>query len=82
MLDKMNRRTFLRSTGAAGAGLAMPTIFTSASRAQDFCNNPTGKSVVFGVNSPQTGAYAEEGKDQLKAYQLAVKHINGEGDGG
>ena len=82
MFDKMNRRTFLRSTGAVGAGLAMPTIFTSASWAQDFCNNPTGSSVVFGFNCPQTGAYAEEGKDQLKAYQLAVKHINGEGDGG
>ena len=31
---------------------------------------------------PQTGAYADEGKDELKAQQLAVKHLNGEGDGG
>ncbi len=81
-LERINRRAFLKSTGVVGAGLAMPTIFTSASRAQDFCNNPTGSSVVFGFNSPQTGAYAEEGKDQLKAYYLAVKHLNGEGDGG
>ena len=80
--DKMNRRIFLKSSAIIGAGLATPTIFTSASRAQDFCNNPTGSSVVFGFNVPQTGAYAEEGKDQLKAYQLAVKHLNGEGDGG
>ena len=80
--DRFNRRSFLTSTGIVGAGLAMPTIFTSASRAQDFCNAPTGSSVVFGFNCPQTGPYAEEGKDQLKAYQLAVKHLNGEGDGG
>ena len=31
---------------------------------------------------PQTGAYADEGADELRAYQLAVKHLNGEGDGG
>jgi branched-chain amino acid transport system substrate-binding protein len=80
--ESMNRRLFLKSSGIVGAGLAMPTIFTSASRAQDFCNNPTGSSVIFGFNCPQTGAYAEEGKDQLKAYELAVKHLNGEGDGG
>jgi len=82
IITKFNRRSFLKTTGAVGAGLALPTIFTSASRAQDFCNNPTGAEVVFGFNVPQTGPYAEEGKDQLKAYQLAVKHLNGEGDGG
>jgi branched-chain amino acid transport system substrate-binding protein len=67
MFDKLNRRAFLKATGVAGTGLAMPTIFTSASWAQDYCNAPTGKSVVFGFNSPQTGSYAEDGKDQLKA---------------
>ncbi|APH71289.1 substrate-binding protein [Aquibium oceanicum] len=80
--DKMNRRIFLRSSAIAGAGLAMPTIFTSRAWSQEFCNAPTGSSVVLGFNVPQTGPYAEEGKDQLKAYQLAVKHLNGEGDGG
>src|SRR5699024_10344757 len=78
----INRRLFLKSSAIIGAGLATPTLFTSASRAQEFCNAPTGSSVVFGFNVPQTGPYAEEGKDQLKAYQLAVKHLNGEGDGG
>ncbi|NIQ12701.1 MAG: branched-chain amino acid ABC transporter substrate-binding protein, partial [Gammaproteobacteria bacterium] len=33
-------------------------------------------------NVPQTGAYADEGADELRAYKLAVKHLNGEGDGG
>lgn len=81
-IQNVNRRVFLKSTGIIGAGLAMPTIFTGASRAQEFCNAPKGASVTLGFNCPQTGPYAEEGKDQLKAYQLAVKHLNGEGDGG
>jgi branched-chain amino acid transport system substrate-binding protein len=78
-----NRRTILRA-GAAGlitAGAA-PFVFTRGAWAKDFCNNPTGSTVTFGFNVPQTGTYAEEGLDQLKGYQLAVKHLNGEGDGG
>ena len=31
---------------------------------------------------PQTGPYAEEGMDELRAQELAVQHRNGEGDGG
>jgi branched-chain amino acid transport system substrate-binding protein len=80
--DRLSRRIFLKSSALAGAGLAMPTILTSRAWSQEFCNQPTGSSVVLGFNVPQTGPYAEEGKDQLKAYQLAVKHLNGEGDGG
>jgi branched-chain amino acid transport system substrate-binding protein len=38
-----------------------------------------GPNVVFGFNVPLTGAYADEGNDELKAYKLAVKHLN---DGG
>jgi ABC-type branched-subunit amino acid transport system substrate-binding protein len=78
----MNRRRFLKSSVALGAGLAAPTIWSRASSAQDFCNNPTGGSVVLGFNVPQTGPYADEGADELRAYQLAVEHLNGEGDGG
>ena len=49
----------------------------------NFRNNPGSSSVVkFGFNVPQTGPYADEGADELRAYQLAVKHLNGEGDGG
>ena len=33
-------------------------------------------------NVPQTGAYADEGADELRAFQLAVEHLNGGGDGG
>ena len=75
------RRGLLRGGAALGAGLAMPTIFTSQARAS-YLNEPTGSTVTLGVNVPQSGPYADEGADQLRAYQLAVEHLNGEGDGG
>ncbi|MEO1471693.1 MAG: ABC transporter substrate-binding protein, partial [Pseudomonadota bacterium] len=76
----LNRRGLLRSGAALGAGLAAPTIFTRSAYA--FTNEPTGGTVTLGFNVPQTGPYAEEGADELRAYQLAVKHLNGEGDAG
>jgi len=79
---KLNRRGLLKGSAAVGAGLAMPTIFTSKAWAAGYRNEPTGGTVTLGFNVPQTGPYAEEGKDELRAYQLAVKHLNGEGDGG
>jgi ABC-type branched-subunit amino acid transport system substrate-binding protein len=60
----------------------VPTIFTSSAWAQSYRNEPTGSTVTLGFNLPQTGPYADEGADELRAYQLAVKHLNGEGDGG
>ena len=80
----MNRRRLLRTMGAgAAATLATPAFFTRGAWAQNYCNSPDnlGK-IVFGFNVPQTGTYAEEGHEQLKGYQLAIQHINGEGDGG
>jgi len=80
--DRPSRRGFLKTTALAGATLAAPTIFSRGAWAQDFCNAPTGSTVTLGFNVPQTGPYAEEGKDELRAYELAVEHLNGEGDGG
>ncbi|MEQ9327071.1 MAG: substrate-binding protein [Rhodospirillales bacterium] len=79
-----SRRTMLKgSTIAAGAAVATPSIFVKGAWAQEFRNNPgDAKSVKIGFNVPQTGAYADEGADELRAYMLAVKHLNGEGDGG
>ncbi|WP_170332282.1 substrate-binding protein [Ruegeria arenilitoris] len=77
----VTRRGVLKSGAVAGAGVALPTIFTASSAAA-YTNEPTGSSVVLGFNVPQTGPYAEEGNDELLAQQLAVEHLNGEGDGG
>ncbi|RMF41000.1 MAG: ABC transporter substrate-binding protein [Alphaproteobacteria bacterium] len=79
-LYSVSRRGLLKGGAVLGAGLAAPTIFTS--RASAFTNEPTGSTVTLGFNVPQTGPYAEEGKDELRAQQLAVEHLNGEGDGG
>lgn len=77
----ISRRGLLKSTAIAGVGIAAPTILSSRAWGQ-YTNEPTGATVTFGFNVPQTGAYADEGADELRAYQLAVEHINGEGDGG
>jgi len=74
------RRGLIKTGAVTGAGLALPTIFTSGASA--FTNEPTGSTVTFGFNVPQTGPYADEGLDELRAQQLAIEHINGMGDGG
>ena len=77
----VTRRGVLKSGTIAGAGLAVPTIFTAAS-ARAYTNEPGAGSVKIGFNVPQTGPYAEEGLDELRAQELAVEHLNGIGDGG
>ena len=85
---KLSRRKLLTSAAAAGAGAAVfsggtPYSFVKGAYAADFRNDPSSQSFIkLGFNVPQTGPYADEGADELRAYQLAVKHLNGEGDGG
>ncbi|MFC4667009.1 substrate-binding protein [Seohaeicola nanhaiensis] len=76
--NDVTRRGVLRTGAVAGAGLALPTIFTASSAAA-FTNEPTGNSVTLGFNVPQTGPYADEGMDELRAFQLAVEHLNAGG---
>jgi ABC-type branched-subunit amino acid transport system substrate-binding protein len=81
----LTRRGVIKTGAVAGAGLAVPTIFTSdvwAGSHAGFTNAPQGGSVTLGFNVPQTGPYADEGADELRAYELAVEHLNGGGDGG
>ncbi|MEL6282087.1 MAG: ABC transporter substrate-binding protein, partial [Pseudomonadota bacterium] len=80
VLKGVNRRGVLKGGAAVGGALAVPTIFTS--NAWGYTNEPTGGSVTLGFNVPQTGPYADEGADELRAYELAVEHLNGGGDGG
>ena len=81
MSNKFSRRGVLKSGAIAGSGLLLPTYLRAESHS-GFTNAPTGSEVVFGFNVPQTGPYSEEGLDELRAFQLAVEHLNGEGDGG
>ncbi len=90
----LSRRAILKgslaSTTALGAlslsGVA-PLHFVRNAWADEqpignFPAKTSGSSITLGFNVPQTGPYADEGGDELKAYKLAVKHLNGEGDGG
>ncbi|MCF2904282.1 substrate-binding protein [Octadecabacter sp. CECT 8868] len=78
--SNFTRRGVLKTGAVAGAGMALPQYL----RAQEsgFTNAPGASEVTFGFNVPQTGPYADEGADELRAYELAVEHINGGGDGG
>ncbi len=79
-----SRRDIIKAAGAFTAAGAMPMFFTRGAWAsKTFVNDPAkSKTVTLGFNVPQTGAYADEGADELRAFKLAVKHLNGEGDGG
>jgi ABC-type branched-subunit amino acid transport system substrate-binding protein len=90
----LSRRAMLKGSLVAGTGLGAlsldgiaPLHFVRDAWADDqpIGNYPkatSGATVTLGFNVPLTGPYAEEGKDELKALQLAVQHLNGEGDGG
>ncbi len=84
-IENGGRRKALKAGAALGVALSAPSLFftRNAWAANAFRNDP-GKSptVTLGFNVPLTGAYADEGADELRAFKLAVKHLNGEGDGG
>ena len=75
----VSRRSVLKTGAAAGTALATPMFFSNTANA--YTNEPKGDTVTLGFNVPQTGAYADEGADELRAYQLAVEHINAGGGG-
>ncbi len=79
--NNLTRRNVVKTGMIGSAGLATPMIFTASSAAA-FTNEPTGSTVTLGFNVPQTGPYADEGADELRAFELAVEHLNGGGDAG
>lgn len=76
------RREAIKTAGVAAAAIGAPMFFMRHAWGADFLNAPKGDSVTLGFNVPQSGAYADEGADELRAYELAVEHLNGGGDGG
>ncbi len=79
----ISRRSVLKGTAALGLAGTAPMFFVRNASAAGYLNDPgSASSVTLGFNVPQTGAYADEGADELRAYELAVSHLNGEGDGG
>jgi len=62
-----SRRDVLKATAASGAIAGAPMFFSRHAYGADFLNNPGDNATVA---------------DELRAYKLAVKHLNGQGDGG
>jgi len=79
--SNFTRRGVLKTGAVGGAALALPQYLRADGHA-GFTNAPGDSEVVLGFNVPQTGPYADEGADELRAYELAVEHLNGGGDGG
>jgi len=77
--SNFTRRGLLKTGAVAGAaGIAAPTIFDGSVWADGhsgYLNAPTGSDVTLGFNVPQSGPYADEGADELRAYELAVEHL-------
>ena len=78
--NNWSRRAVLKAGAASAVITGAPMIFTS--KAYAYANEPKGSEVKLGFNVPQSGPYADEGADELRAYELAVEHLNGGGDGG
>ena len=80
--DLTRRRVIKSGATAAAAAGATPYFFTRAfADGHGYMNAPKGDTVTFGLNVPQTGSYADEGADELRAYELAIEHINAGGGG-
>lgn len=75
-MKSISRRAFLKVSAAA------PFVFSRNSWGGHAVHRGQRAAVVFGFIVPQTGAYSQEGGDELRAFKLAVEHLNGEGDGG
>ncbi len=73
-----SRREVLKAGAVSTVAAAAPMFFVKDAWADKAIGNypVKGGKVVFGFNVPQTGAYADEGADELRAYKLAVKHLN------
>jgi branched-chain amino acid transport system substrate-binding protein len=85
----LSRRRLLRQAVATGAGLGVLSAgvpgrfqFVTSAAADDkppigtWPAGSEGGTVNVGAAVPQTGAYAVQGEDELKGWQLAVEHIN------
>ena len=80
--EKVSRRALLQTGAGLAGGLVLPSAFSFPAFAAD--NPPIGTwpagsqgdTVTIGAAVPRTGAYAVQGEDELKGWQLAVEHIN------
>ena len=70
-LGSTSRRNILKASAALAAAGPMFYIKDAWAADQVFRNAPKSSTVTLGFNVPQSGAYADEGADELRAYKLA-----------
>ena len=85
LLHALSRRRLLTTSAGVAAGALMPSAFPSFAFAVGVEDKPPigtwpdgskGDTVNVAAAVPRTGAYAVQGEDELKGWQLAVEHIN------
>ncbi|MBV8798325.1 MAG: branched-chain amino acid ABC transporter substrate-binding protein, partial [Alphaproteobacteria bacterium] len=80
-----SRRGLLHAGAGLAGGMLLPASFGAPAFAAGASDKPAigtwpagaeGDTVYVGAAVPRTGAYAVQGEDELKGWQLAVEHIN------
>jgi len=81
--SNVSRRSLLQAGAGLAGGVLLPTGLSMPAFAVGdhpaigtYPAGSSGNSVFIGVAVPRTGAYAVQGEDELKGWQLAVEHIN------
>ncbi|MFC4549439.1 MULTISPECIES: substrate-binding protein [Halorussus] len=78
--NDVTRRDVVKMAGASGlAGVAGIAGSASAQQNPPIGNFPIQGQPTFGFTVPQSGPYSSEGQDELRAYRLAVEHLNNGG---
>ena len=77
----MSRRTLVQAgVGLAGGGLVStfcgPVYAADHPAIGTYPAGSAGDSVFIGIAVPRTGAYAVQGEDELKGWELAAEHLN------
>src|SRR3569833_3341877 len=80
-LEGVSRRTLLTAGAGLVGGLFLLSLSLLAFAAVllvfgSWPDGSKGDTVNIGAAVPRTGAYAVQGEDELKGWQLAVEHIN------
>jgi ABC-type branched-subunit amino acid transport system substrate-binding protein len=78
----VSRRGLLQAGAGLVGGALLPLGAVMPAFAEDFPplgtwpEGSSGSTVTIGAAVPRTGAYAIQGEDELKGWELAVEHIN------
>jgi len=80
-LTNLSRRTLIQGGLSVAGGVILPAgLFPVHAAGQTaigtWPEGSKGDTVNIGAAVPRTGAYAVQGEDELKGWQLAVEHIN------